>query len=1483
MKKSWMLLLAVMLLILAMAVPAMAATEPTSGCIINGNTATVYTSLSNALSNASAGDLITLYSDQTAAATVNKEIWLDLNGHSVTGTVTITSAGKLYLIDSANNAYTDEGAVIKNITFGSGATESGNIVRAFTTKTLQTEGLYDGNHRFLVVKTDAGYSAHRIYLAIKSTVLVPNYTVTGNTSPAIQYRSVLRCDATVAGLIGNYGLAPVFNGITADYPHSLTAITAFDSTDSEGTENSVVTGMTNTLSAASVIDGTADDRGEYQSNCRAYIILNDQFGTDADKRITSASSSTKTLKQLVEAAYEATTLANIQKNALGKMYDRWGTAMTNWGWTISDTYTTKVEKCLCGSSTTTHKNGCDGTKLAWYEWDLDQRKYLPNEPGNWYLTSDTTNSYFQVSSNSMVWDWYYDETDKVAVRVYRCTNDYGGDVYTESMIYATTGDSAVPTALTDDDLIGTIDLKIDLNGLKIQGSNSSRVFSGLNHSSGDFGTAETQTTDPETNEEQTVQEPVKREYYRLSDMDLTICDTSANKTGTLAAYGTFNNKDYSTSGVPQGCVVWITMAGDTVAMHNITVNASNVRMGYGAAMATNAKTDLYGCTFIGGTAQGYTRRSTSTSTKNPETTLYVYAISGADIGGGAIWINTKGDVTMHGGSISGGTTIYRYMSGSNGVLIDRAVGGGNVYISSGGKLTVDGTVTPASITGGRSLIYGDENPIPSTRYGVGGGVYVSSGAEFTVKGNVTITGNTAGTANGTLISSSDANSNYIKKGYTASNTSASNVYLAGTAMTVQNLTGTVGVTLNGYEGVLANADANYVSSGRLVADEAAGQNAMGILADGVLRLRSSNITEYSVGYGSASIHPTDSDIRNGLVLSGHGNQSYSTAGEYVRITRYWNNDDPAAEGMEPTPAYDTVVGTWEELMATCIAITDTDGDTVLLIEVDACSVSTSNANTVKAMVSLYTGVPQDNITVSASHQHSTPAISTVYWTDASGNYTQAVDMTQFDGGTYTYADTIYSGAILDVNEARQIRTNYAATFYAGVVNAAVAAMNDRAAATIQYGIMDTTSEGNQYNFVRNIAYYQNGVLMGMNAVHHKSYSSSSGWTETYETEMDTTMQLVLFDRSGSGENNIIMANFQTHPHMAGGAENLNINADMVGRFRQVLKAATGADVLYFSGAGGNVNTTPTISADNSLLPYSGQIDTTKDEWEQKQQRASIYGNSLAQLAYNFMKTAGNMTELTAAGGFTGDVKVSVQAFQYDIWDEETYLNNKYGEGTYARLIARAKLMINWSDGARLMTPAKYNGSTKYDFDGDGTVDGTHWQYFVNVKNISEKDGDEIFSYYHASGIYDRWKRKYVTREMTGSFDITAYDLGGIGFIAAPYEMFQENGQQIKGNVSAVTGKTDYTQESHFYDLGFTVEENPYPITIIASYANGGNGYIPSAVGFVNGGYSTDTTKFDYGTGEKLAKQYVEMLRELYEYDLGYIEKDEPANPNDGDA
>jgi hypothetical protein len=104
----------------------------------------------------------------------------------------------------------------------------------------------------------------------------------------------------------------------------------------------------------------------------------------------------------------------------------------------------------------------------------------------------------------------------------------------------------------------------------------------------------------------------------------------------------------------------------------------------------------------------------------------------------ALYIETGGNFTMNGGTISANT------SSSN---------GGGVYVSDGGKFTMNGGTISGNSTSGTSS---------------GGGVYmVGSTSEFTMSGG-TITGNTAGNSGGGV----SANGTFTMEGGTISGNSA---------------------------------------------------------------------------------------------------------------------------------------------------------------------------------------------------------------------------------------------------------------------------------------------------------------------------------------------------------------------------------------------------------------------------------------------------------------------------------------------------------------------------------------------------------------------------------------------------------------------------------------------------------------------------------------------------------------------------------------
>ena len=85
---------------------------------------------------------------------------------------------------------------------------------------------------------------------------------------------------------------------------------------------------------------------------------------------------------------------------------------------------------------------------------------------------------------------------------------------------------------------------------------------------------------------------------------------------------------------------------------------------------------------------------------------------------------------------------------------------------------------------------------------------------------------------------------------------------------------------------------------------------------------------------------------------------------------------------------------------------------------------------------------------------------------------------------------------------------------------------------------------------------------------------------SHETEADGELQLLKFVREGGKD--ILIANFQCHPHMEG--KTTNISAQVVGTFRDAVEQDMGVHCLYWQGAAGNLNSASRISEENLPAP-----------------------------------------------------------------------------------------------------------------------------------------------------------------------------------------------------------------------------------------------------------------------------------------------------------
>lgn len=231
-------------------------------------------------------------------------------------------------------------------------------------------------------------------------------------------------------------------------------------------------------------------------------------------------------------------------------------------------------------------------------------------------------------------------------------------------------------------------------------------------------------------------------------------------------------------------------------------------------------------------------------------------------------------------------------------------------------------------------------------------------------------------------------------------------------------------------------------------------------------------------------------------------------------------------------------GFMDYLYATCFAVTDSEGNTAILFGIDMCGTGAKLYETAREEISDKYNVPMERVVISASHNHSSP------------------DM----GNTAVPSVNTWKPKLIKL-----------------LVECADMAMEDRAPA--QMSVASAQTKG--LNFVRRYK-LEDGSVMG-----YASLITASGLKEVgHETDADPELQLLKFDREEKAD--ILVANFQTHPHRGGSANNTSMTADLVGAFRTEIENKLGYQVVYFTGASGNINPTSRIKEENITGSFQEQ-------------------------------------------------------------------------------------------------------------------------------------------------------------------------------------------------------------------------------------------------------------------------------------------------------
>ncbi len=263
---------------------------------------TQYTSLQEALDAAGENGLVVLVGNVDESVEIKTDLYLDLNGFSITGTVTVAEGMTLYGVDSTTNDYDCSDG------YGTIAAISGNV--ALHHKTAATGALGSVLRYLTYTDPETGaVSFHRIYLGITKVTLCPGKSGVG-------YKAVFGGDEIVKSMLSE----------TAAYGYTLQLEDQEKAVTCSGAKENFVTGNAGTP-VSLVISNY--DMSYAEKKITAWVTL-----TLTDGTVITSSSYEFTFKDILEklnAKSESYTQG--QMEGLKSMISGIADKLNDWGFT----------------------------------------------------------------------------------------------------------------------------------------------------------------------------------------------------------------------------------------------------------------------------------------------------------------------------------------------------------------------------------------------------------------------------------------------------------------------------------------------------------------------------------------------------------------------------------------------------------------------------------------------------------------------------------------------------------------------------------------------------------------------------------------------------------------------------------------------------------------------------------------------------------------------------------------------------------------------------------------------------------------------------------------------------------------------------------------------------------------------------------------------------------------------------------------------
>lgn len=207
------------------------------------------------------------------ALEIAENVTINLAGHKIDGGVNVAADKVLTLADTSTDDYTTAGVMVK-------VTGEGTVKRDAVVNSKRYVAIKE------TVNEDTYYSAHRIYLAVTSSVL-------SNGCSAMNFKTVLKCNNYVAMRVEEYGVT--VGGVTENYQDAnvaagnnekTTTLTGFlkgDADDATWAATDVQVGATFKLDDGTVINSAVKARS---LQTMVEEVVKNWNGLDADQQTT---------------------------------------------------------------------------------------------------------------------------------------------------------------------------------------------------------------------------------------------------------------------------------------------------------------------------------------------------------------------------------------------------------------------------------------------------------------------------------------------------------------------------------------------------------------------------------------------------------------------------------------------------------------------------------------------------------------------------------------------------------------------------------------------------------------------------------------------------------------------------------------------------------------------------------------------------------------------------------------------------------------------------------------------------------------------------------------------------------------------------------------------------------------------------------------------------------------------------------------------